>query len=61
MITDKNKNILQQNCLECHKSLIDDTIVNHNSNNENCLHCHSSVGHGNQIGLGKITSIKKGN
>ena len=54
MIKDKNKNILQKNCIQCHDSMTDDITNNHSPIKNDCLHCHSSVGHSNQIGMGKF-------
>ena len=59
MIKDKNKNILQKNCIQCHDSMTDDITNNHYPIKNDCLHCHSSVGHSNQIGMGKFTKELK--
>ncbi len=59
MIKDKNKLILQENCIQCHNNLVDEVMKNHHPLNTDCLHCHSSVGHGNQIGIGKYTPVNR--
>lgn len=54
MITQKNSDILQNNCIQCHAAMVAE-IVNdqHYSNKEiQCVHCHSMVGHGEKVGLG---------
>lgn len=53
-ITARNGEILQENCLRCHRDLL------HPSAEEafradaglGCVHCHRSVGHGPSLGLG---------
>lgn len=50
-IREKNRIILNKNCIRCHKELfsfsqsVDDEKLD-------CLHCHSNVGHGEKSGLG---------
>lgn len=56
-IRDKNKNVLKDNCLQCHSDFV--TEINH-SESSNCLHCHNSVGHGESVGIGKYNSINRG-
>ena len=53
-ITEKNSRILQQNCIECHNSMVED--LTHGSTTDadaaSCVNCHRSVGHGETMGLG---------
>lgn len=54
LITERNAEILQENCLRCHGDLL------HHSTYEaakdvkamRCVHCHRWVGHGETLGLG---------
>ena len=44
----KNARVLQQNCIYCHKDLVQE-IVGHGSagaESNNCVRCHAVVGHG---------------
>jgi cytochrome c nitrite reductase small subunit len=53
-ITSKNGQILQLNCLRCHRSLVHE-ITNEgdtDSGSIRCVHCHRAVGHGETVGLG---------
>lgn len=54
MITDKNKRILQENCLACHDQMVHDLVPGATFDTEvvYCVHCHSTVGHGEPVGLG---------
>jgi cytochrome c nitrite reductase small subunit len=54
VITPKNSRILQDNCIECHISMVTEIAgQNHYSDQElQCVHCHSTVGHGDKVGLG---------
>lgn len=54
MIKEKNRQILQQNCLRCHADLVQDMVsgVTHDVTAVQCIHCHVSTGHGEQVGLG---------
>jgi cytochrome c nitrite reductase small subunit len=42
--------ILNRNCLDCHRGLVDDIIGHGDIGGETtgCVHCHASVGHGPQ-------------
>jgi cytochrome c nitrite reductase small subunit len=48
MITPKNAEILQDNCLRCHADFVHDIVGGSTSNVDaiSCVHCHRSVGHG---------------
>ena len=54
MITAKNSEILQKNCVSCHNDMVanfKDQV--HVGNKElECIHCHITVGHGEPVGLG---------
>jgi cytochrome c nitrite reductase small subunit len=41
-IHDKNSRILQNNCIACHKELVQDIVGAHDLT---CVHCHHSAGH----------------
>jgi cytochrome c nitrite reductase small subunit len=48
-ITQRNKNILQENCIRCHSDFVHDAIVVPSGGEENtpyCVQCHRTVGHG---------------
>ena len=47
MMTAKNSRILQENCANCHASLM------HQTEEVSCVHCHRSVGHGPMTGVGR--------
>ena len=49
LINEKNRRILQQNCLACHADLVHDLVVD---DAVDCMHCHRSAGHGESVGLG---------
>lgn len=53
-ITKKNSRILQENCIECHSSIIENLTHGSTSSSDaiSCIHCHRSVGHGVPLGLG---------
>jgi cytochrome c nitrite reductase small subunit len=48
MIQRRGREILQANCVDCHRSLVHDMV----SGQSSCVHCHLSVGHGERAGLG---------
>lgn len=50
MITPRNSEILEANCVRCHEPLVHELSAA--AGNPRCVSCHSSVGHGEQIGLG---------
>lgn len=53
-ITEKNSQILQQNCIYCHDGITEN--LTHGSTTDadaiSCVHCHQTVGHGERLGLG---------
>lgn len=60
-IREKNMQILQKNCLECHRDFVHDVlpVVSGDPEKINCIHCHRSVGHGETVGLGKYVPPPK--
>ncbi|HVT89621.1 MAG TPA: cytochrome c nitrite reductase small subunit [Tepidisphaeraceae bacterium] len=48
MITPRNAQILQDNCLRCHGDFVHDIIQGSKTAEDavQCVHCHRSVGHG---------------
>jgi len=48
MIKEKNKGILQVNCVQCHEDMVHDMFLGDVSEKDaiSCVHCHASVGHG---------------
>jgi len=54
IITPKNSQILQKNCVQCHAEMVAEIVVDQDHNDEDiqCVHCHSTVGHGEKVGLG---------
>jgi cytochrome c nitrite reductase small subunit len=50
MITPRNAEILQENCLRCHGDLVHDLVAGATSAKGaiKCVQCHGSVGHGPQ-------------
>lgn len=54
MITERNAEILQENCLRCHGELLHDSTLAGAQGDDalRCVHCHRSVGHGEWLGLG---------
>lgn len=53
-IIERNKRILQENCIECHREVVHELVegARSDSNVGTCVHCHRSVGHGERVGLG---------
>jgi cytochrome c nitrite reductase small subunit len=43
----KNSRVLQHNCIECHRGVVED-IIGHDENDvtTSCVRCHATVGHG---------------
>ncbi len=54
ILTNRNSNILQDNCLRCHQNLFEfpNPMGKNSTKDLRCVHCHSSVGHGPKTGLG---------
>jgi len=54
LIKEKNAEILQANCVECHQNMVHHLGLGSESSPEavSCVHCHASVGHGPRGGLG---------
>lgn len=54
MITPRNAEILQENCLRCHSELVHDQVTDLAGKGDqiSCVHCHKHVGHGEIVGLG---------
>lgn len=50
MMTAKNSRILEDNCVNCHGSLMHEQLA---AGEVSCVHCHRSVGHGAMTGLGR--------
>jgi cytochrome c nitrite reductase small subunit len=47
-----NSAIVQENCLACHRALVQDAVMARGPAQEaSCVHCHSSAGHGERAGL----------
>ncbi len=48
MIKEKNRRILQHNCVECHEDMVYELFRRDVANPDavDCIHCHASVGHG---------------
>lgn len=49
-----NSQILQDNCVSCHDSIVHDVVSGSRGDSDalQCVHCHASVGHGDKAGLG---------
>ena len=48
-----NAAIVQENCLACHRALVQEAVMSRGPAEEaSCVHCHSSAGHGERAGLG---------
>lgn len=54
MIKQKNSDILQANCVDCHESMVHEMGPGATTAPDaiSCVHCHSDVGHGERLGLG---------
>lgn len=61
MIKPKNSQILQDNCLHCHRDFVHELVTGATSdpNSLRCVHCHASVGHGQRAGLGGREILKE--
>jgi cytochrome c nitrite reductase small subunit len=48
MIKQKNSQLLQDNCLRCHRDFVHDIVPGSTTdpNAVRCVHCHRGVGHG---------------
>ncbi len=48
MIKEKNRKILQANCIECHEDMVHELFRRDITKPDavSCVHCHASVGHG---------------
>jgi cytochrome c nitrite reductase small subunit len=48
-----NSDIVQDNCLHCHRALVHDAVTAPGRSEQvSCVHCHLSAGHGERAGLG---------
>ncbi len=48
-----NADIVQENCLACHRDLVQEAVMARGPAQEaSCVHCHQDVGHGERAGLG---------
>jgi cytochrome c nitrite reductase small subunit len=48
-----NSAIVQENCLACHRALVQEAAMARGPAEEaSCVHCHASAGHGEHAGLG---------
>jgi len=48
-----NSAIVQENCLACHRALVQEaTMARGPAEEAACVHCHSTAGHGERAGLG---------
>ena len=48
-----NSAIVQENCLACHRALVQDAVMARGPAEEaSCVHCHQTAGHGERAGLG---------
>jgi cytochrome c nitrite reductase small subunit len=48
-----NAQIVQDNCLACHRPLVQDAVMARGPAEEaSCVHCHAGAGHGERAGLG---------
>lgn len=52
VITEKNSDILHENCLRCHANIVNEMSIVSAEGSPSCVHCHVTVGHGEQVGLG---------
>lgn len=53
-ITQKNSDILQENCIYCHSAITENLTHGVTTGDDalSCVHCHRTVGHGEPLGLG---------
>ena len=48
-----NAQIVQDNCLACHRQLVQEAVMARGPAEEaSCVHCHAGAGHGERTGLG---------
>ncbi len=52
VIKEKNAEILQANCLRCHKDIVNQQMWSYTEAAPRCARCHERVGHGDPVGLG---------
>jgi cytochrome c nitrite reductase small subunit len=54
VITERNAELLQENCLRCHGDLVHEIVAGSTTDRDavRCVHCHRSAGHGDRVGLG---------
>ncbi|CAM2064349.1 cytochrome c nitrite reductase small subunit [Sulfidibacter corallicola] len=66
MINEKNSQILQDNCIDCHRDLTHAQVglnpiseIDHEMTGQfTCVHCHPGVGHGERAGLGVLDEYR---
>ncbi|MCG3204656.1 MAG: Cytochrome c-type protein NrfH [Elusimicrobia bacterium] len=60
MISPRNSQILQENCMRCHSPLVHGSALTFASDTQpvSCVHCHSGVGHGERTGVGRFEKFK---
>lgn len=44
-ITEFNKKVVEQNCLNCHSQLVSDICNSGSRQAVSCIHCHANIGH----------------
>jgi len=52
LITEKNAEILRDNCVRCHADLVHTQTSSSARERPRCVRCHATVGHGESVGLG---------
>lgn len=62
MMTRRNRQILNDNCLRCHDAMVHNlaSVTGDRAKAVQCTHCHRSVGHGETTGMGRYEP-KEGN
>ncbi len=58
----RNSTILQENCIRCHQGLVHAVLSTKEQHrgDVSCVHCHQGVGHGEYVGLGKVSQSRGG-